>query len=240
MAKRMFYLTALSCMAISLRGSPPTIGAVVQGSHYDRAKQIATFDLVNTSHKDITAFSLLVRATFLDGTAGTWNYGGDFLPHIADTGTGALAPGATFAVEVPVGQQQLQEVTATVDLVVYADDTADVLNQSMFDTIVSARKSRAAGLQKANELLQSALADPNDPHPSLTVLAQLQALAKQHENDWQSLGLLEAATDISNAPKSPAGRSDREDAFLRTLIKTQQDRASVMSAHTQLTKGVPQ
>lgn len=231
--RRIPYLAALLCMAVSLRGSPP-IGAVIQGSHYDRTKQIATFELVNISHKDITAYSLLVRATFPDTTMGVWNYGGDFLPHIAQTGTGALAPGATFTVDVPVGQQQLQAVTATVDLVVYADDTADVLNQSMFETIVSGRKGRAAGLQKANELLQSALADPNDPHPSLTVAAKLKGLAKQYANGEQSMGLLIAATDISNAPKS-IGRSDKEDAYLRVLIKTQQDRASIMSAHTQLT-----
>jgi hypothetical protein len=237
-------LLCIIAFASTLRAaSPPApIGAVVQGSHYDPSKQIVTFNLVNTSHKDITAFSLLVRANFPDGTAGIWSYGGDFLPHIAQMGTGALAPGAVFSVNVPVGQQPLQSASATVELVVYADDTADVLNQSMFNTIVAQRKGRMLGLQKANELLQLALADPNDAHPSITVAAKLKALAKQYENNpsagEESLGLLDAATNISNAPKSAIGRSDKEDAFLRALVKTQQGRVSVMLPHTQITKVV--
>ena len=95
---RLSFLTALLCIIAftsNLRASPSgPIGAVLQGSHYDSEKQMVTFNLVNTSHKDITAYSLSVRASFPDGTAGTWSYGGDSLPHIAQMGTGALAPGA--------------------------------------------------------------------------------------------------------------------------------------------------
>ncbi len=225
-----------------LRASPP-IGAVVQSSHYDPARQIVTFNLLNTSHKDISAFSLLVRANYPDGTAGTWEYGGDFLPFMVATGNGALTPGAISAIDVPLGQQQVQTVSATVDVVVYADDTADVLNQQVFESIVSQRKGRVLGLQKANELLQNALADPNDAHPSITVAAKLKALAKQYETNpptggaFEGLGLLDAATNISNAPKS-ATRSEKEDGYLRALIKRHQDRISLMLPHTQLTKGV--
>ncbi len=227
-----------------LRASPP-IGAVVQGPpHYDTAKQIVTFNLLNTSHKDISAYSMMVRVTHPDGTASTWEYGGDFLPFMVATGKGALTPGAIFTTEVPLGQQEVQTASATVDVVVYADDTADVLNEQVFQSIASARKGRVLGLQKANELLQNALADPNDPHPSITVTAKLKALAKQYEtnppkgHEDEGVGLLDAATNISNAPKSPAGRSEKEDAYLQALVKRLQDHISLMLPHTQLTKGV--
>jgi len=109
---------------------------------------------------------------------------------------------------------------------------------------MAARKGRMLGLQKANELLQNALADPNDPHPSITVAAKLKALAKQYEMnppkgaEEEGLGLLNAATNIANAPKSPTGRSVREDEFLRALIKRHQEHIALMLPHTQLTKGV--
>lgn len=203
-----------------------------------------TFNLLNTSHKDISAYSMMVRVTYPDGTVGTWEYGGDFLPAMIATGTGAFVPGATFTVDVPLGQQQIQTASAMVDVVVYADHTADVLNEQVFASITSARKGRMLGLQKANELLQGALADPNDPHPSITVAAKLKALVKQYEtnptkgHEDDGLGLLDAATNISNAPKSPTGRSEKEDDYLRALIKRHQDHIALMLPHTQLTKGV--
>jgi len=119
-----------------------------------------------------------------------------------------------------------------------------VRNEQVFASITSARKGRVLGLQKANELLQNALADPNDAHPSITVAAKLKALAKQYETnppkgyEDAGLGLLDAATNISNAPKSPTGRSDKEDAYLQALIKRHQEHIALMLPHTQLTKGV--
>jgi hypothetical protein len=159
-------------------------------------------------------------------------------------GEGALRPGAIIAVDVPLGQQKVQTASATVDVVAYADGTADVLNQKVFEMIVAQRKGAILGLQKANELLENALADPNDAHPSITVAAKLRALAKQYETnppsgaESEAAGLLDAATNISNAPKSPTGRSEKEDSYLNALIKRHQDRISIMLPHTKLTKAV--
>jgi hypothetical protein len=244
MTKRLLCLTGLLCMiAIPLRGSP--IGAVeVQGSRYDAARQVVTLDLLNSSHKEISAYSLLVRVIRTDGTASAWEYGGDFLPFMSENnGNGTFKPGALLAVDVPVGQQQIQSTSASVDVVVYADGTADVLDQEMFATIISKRKGAMLGLQKANELLTTALADPNDPHPSLTAVEKIKALAKEYQihpptgAEFEAAGLLDATTNISNAPRSPAGRSKKEDAYLKALVKRHQDRISVMLPHTQLTKG---
>jgi len=244
MTKRLLFLTGLLYMiAIPLRGSP--IGAVVQGTRYDAARQVVTLDLLNTSHKEISAYSLLVRIIRPDGTASAWEYGGDFLPFMSEnSGNGAFKPGALITVDVPLDQQQIQSASASVDVVVYSDGTADVLDQEMFATIIAKRKGAMLGLQKANELLTTALADPNDPHPSLTAAEKIKALAKQYQihpptgAEFEVVGLLDAATNISNAPKLPTGRSEKEDAYLKTLIRRHQDRISVMLPHTQLTNGV--
>jgi hypothetical protein len=251
--KQLFLAFALLLSANFARSAP--IGAEVQSSNYDAVKGIVTFNVLNTSRKDISAFSLLVRVTHPDGTVGTWEYGGDFLPFMLDVieeghpippypGNGALAPGAISSIAVSLGQQQVQAASATVDVVVYTDDTADVRNEQVFQSIISARKGRMLGLQKANELLQNALADPNDAHPSITVAAKLKVLAKQYETNppaeakEEGLGLLDAATNISNAPKSPTGRSEKEDSYLRALLVRQQNRIPLILPHTQLAKGV--
>jgi len=218
------------------------MGAVVQSSHYDSAKQIIAVDLLNTSLKEISAFSLAVRVIHPDYTVSTWEYGGDFLPFMSEHGgAGSLQPGATITLNIPVGQQQVKSASATVDVVVYVDGAADVFNKQVFDNIIGQRKGAILGLQKANELLQNALADSSDAHPSVTVAAKLKALAVLYETtppegaEFEAMGLLNAATNIANAPKSSR---DNEESYLQALIQRHQERIAVMIPHTKLTKGV--
>jgi hypothetical protein len=242
---------------IGLWGQSPPIGAVVQTSNYDAAKGVATVRIVNTSHKDITAIALIIVITNPDGTAGSAVWGNDFLYGIISTieqgheispGSGhGIAPGATFDQAFPQSTP-ITNFRATVDVVVYADGTADVLDESVFKRIALERKGRVLALQKANELLANSLANPEDAHPSITVAAQLRGLANVLEADrqksmdepasYEALGFRVAAQAIANAPKDPTGRSAREDDYLRALAKTHSNRVSLISPHTELVKEV--
>ena len=67
MTKRLPYLTALLfLLAVPLRGSPQ-IGAQVQTWNYDPRTNMVTLEIVNTSHKDITAFNITIKETYADG-----------------------------------------------------------------------------------------------------------------------------------------------------------------------------
>src|SRR5438445_7798700 len=69
MLKRLPYLMLmlfLAVLAMALRASPP-IGAVVQTWHYDPQANIVTLQIVNTSHKDITAFNIAIKETYASG-----------------------------------------------------------------------------------------------------------------------------------------------------------------------------
>lgn len=57
-----FLVSACAFAVQSLRASPP-IGAVVQTWHYDPLTNIVTLKIVNTSHKDITAFNIAIKET---------------------------------------------------------------------------------------------------------------------------------------------------------------------------------
>src|SRR5216683_75898 len=68
MLKRLPYLIALLFLAVTVRASPP-MGAVVQTWHYDPQSSAVTVSIVNTSHKDITAYNISIKETYADGHA---------------------------------------------------------------------------------------------------------------------------------------------------------------------------
>jgi hypothetical protein len=257
MLKRLRYFMLFLTLAVPLRASPP-MGAMVQNSHYDPIKRTMTFSVVNVSRKDITAFSLQLRETFADGTEATSEFTLDFLPGMISTieqgheiepggGNGAFAPGATRNTQEFSQSPGGQKLSATVDMVAYADGSTDVLNERSFRALVLRRKGDVLAMRKVDELLRAALADPKVDHPSVTVAAQLKGLAVALQNktlsadnpeDYVGSGFVDAIQDISHAPTIPGGRSGKEDGYLLTLIRTHENRISLLLPHTQLTKGV--
>jgi hypothetical protein len=56
----------LACASVAWAPAPP-IGAVVQTWNYDPLTNTVTLQIVNTSHKDITAFNIAIKETYADG-----------------------------------------------------------------------------------------------------------------------------------------------------------------------------
>lgn len=220
-----------------------SIGAVVQSTDYDAAKGVTTVHILNSSHKEISALTLSLRVTFPDGSVSAPGvFGLDFLEGIIQ-GKGGFAPGAVHIQEFP---GQAGPVQATVDMVAYSDGTADVMNELAFKTLVANRKATVRALQKVDELMNNALADPAEQHPSARVAAELKGILaamdqqKTPEEGAAAYGseLKSAIQDLNNKPQSPLGRSDQEDNMLRALVKTHGDRITVTMRHTQLAKAV--
>lgn len=231
-----------------LRASPPRMGAVVQTTQLD-GKQI-TFGVLNTSEKEITAVSLAVVLTRPNGETATFGLGTDFIGGIIDSAMLGyeVEPGASHGIALgdvkdltfPVPEQNAT-YSASVDVVVYADATADVLNKVAFQSIVRQRKGTLLGYQKANQLMAAALANADDPHPSLTVANQLKALVDANQKkggNFIGIGLLDAAQNLRNTPRDTAGRSAQEDDHIRELITAYEGRISLLSPHTALTQEV--
>ena len=253
----LFLATILATsMLAPLRASPP-IGAVVQTWQFDAAKSQLAVRVLNTSQKDITAMSFTVFITHPNGAEVSFSWSTDFVWGIissAEQGyeieSGAshgFGAGTSRDLNIPLSPPGVS-YRATIGVVIYADGTADVLDKAAFRELVMQRKGAVLAMQKANELLVKALADPNDAHPSITVDAQLKTLAHaleadQHKNvddpaSYEALGFLVAAQDIRNTPKDPTGRSAREDDHLRMIVKTHENRISLLSPHTAVAKGV--
>jgi hypothetical protein len=61
------FVIALALGASALLHASPPIGAVVQTWHYDPLTNMVTLKIVNTSHKDITAFNIAIKETYANG-----------------------------------------------------------------------------------------------------------------------------------------------------------------------------
>jgi hypothetical protein len=236
----------LLLVALLVSGHPACsapIGAIVRGYDYDSAKRVTIIHLVNTSQKEISALSFGLQTTSADGTVsppGGNEFSLDFVNGIAQ-GKGGFAAGATFDQETA----QPGPLKATIDLVAYADGTADVLNQRAFESLIAGRKARVSALRKINELVTKALADPNEKQPSRTVLAQLQSLLaanRRHPIDGSTAyggELQNAIQNLTNLTRSP---HLLEPAFesnqLLQLVKSQEGWAAGILPHTDLVKAV--
>jgi hypothetical protein len=232
----------LSAAALAPGPSASTpMGAEVQGAEYDAARGVTTVHVVNTSHKEISAIDLAFQVTFADGTEsapGSSFRGQDFVAGITQ-GRGGFAPGAELDVEF-TGQEG--PVRAKVDVVIYADGTADVLNGWVFKSLVVNRKGTVRGMRKVDELLNAALSDPSLQHPSATVMAQLKSLyavikaggSLDEDRAGFAMELQVAIQDISHTWQSPDGRSEREDSRLRDYIVRNEEQVALLLPHTEV------
>jgi len=101
-------------------------------------------------------------------------------------------------------------------------------------------------MQKVDHLLNDALADPAEQHPSATVAAKLKSLVaaigqqKITEEGAGAYGaeLTETIQNLSNIHPSATGRSDREDNALRSLIERNNQHIPMLTRHSRLVKAV--
>lgn len=166
MQKRLPYLAlavlSLAC-TFTLRAGPP--GAVVQGWHYDPAKNALTVHVVNTSDKDITVYNLSVTVKFTDGTQSSSELYNDYLPLMASIkvspglaakyGNGTFTPGSSKDEIIlnPV-PKPISNVIAEVDVAAYSDGLVDSFNKQALAHVLARRKGELLALQKANQIIK--------------------------------------------------------------------------------------
>src|ERR1700756_4979681 len=171
MMRRLFQAVFALLLLVSFARSAPTItGAAVQTWHYDPQSHLITMRILNTSDKDITALGVAANFTFTDKA------GQDQVSHVILlpdflvqkvsldrvrgtpeeerllSGPEVLPAGGTYEEKtgVPPG---FKDFSATIDVVVYADKTAETTNPSALQVLIDTRKGRAAAIQKAQHIM---------------------------------------------------------------------------------------
>jgi hypothetical protein len=253
-----FVVTLALGASTSLLASPP-IGAVVQTWHYDPQTNLVTATVANVSHKDITAYNISIKETYADGHANSHEllceYAGRdiFVQEHKGTadeanirkqfGDGLFHPGESRNELIPV-QPSLQNFEAVVDVVAYTDQTAEATNNDALQRLVEERKASAASTRMANEIIQAALANPNDADPAATAAKEIQDRITVYEAQTHTTvdfepgvakGVVEELRKISSHPLT-----DKRNALTQYLTKSEK-RVAMFSPHAALTKiGGPQ
>jgi hypothetical protein len=168
---------------------PNTLTTVVVTWNYYPQPKMLVLHLTNISGKDITAYNLTVRNKYADGTQDDPCCGvqsssellggliaaqmakGTSFEESAERGNNIFAAGTTRDQTVPE-PKDITGVDAVVDVAVYADGTKDVANDDALKRIWAGRQRQLLALQKVNQIIQNALADPTE-HPTAAALTEL-------------------------------------------------------------------
>ena len=236
-----------------LRASP-SIGAVVQTWHYDPQTNAVSATIVNTSHKDITGYNITLKETYANGGVRNHEMLCEFLGKIVlveefkgtvdealihqQLGDGVLHPGESRN-EIFGVQPNLKDFIAVVDVVAYADQTAEATNNDGLQRLLQERRVTVASARAANEIIKAALADPHDADPAATSAAKLQDRitvwnAQQHTTLDLDPGVVKSVVDELKAISSHPSTNKR-DALTQYLAKNEK-RVATMSPHAELTK----
>jgi hypothetical protein len=248
MIRSVMYGFALVFASASWAQAPP-LGAVVQTQHYDPATNLVTLTIANVSHKDITAYNMSIKETYADGHVNNHEMMADYVGRIAlvkeyqgtpeeaivrqQLGDGLFHSGDTRQEIVGV-RPGLKDIQVVIDVVTYADQTAEATNADGLKRMIDHRKQEIASTKLADDIIKAALTDPNDASPSTTAAKKIQEQitlfkAQKHTTLDLETGTLQGVVDELK------GISSR-DALSKYLTKSE-ERISTLAPHA---KGGPQ
>ncbi len=172
------------------------MGVVIESWHYDPAQKAVILHLVNQSHKDVTAFNISILEKYADGSTsyldGTPS---DIHDHqmmedmlgllisiqlgvSSGSGKGTFVAGTSRDYPDFVGKD-VSGIDAVVDVVAYADGSADVLdNDRAFRNLTAERKGRLLAMEKVTDVTKRALADAMVSDPVSVALNELLPFAE--------------------------------------------------------------
>jgi hypothetical protein len=265
---------ALLCiLTFALQASQAQERPVVLTWDYNGQQKTLTLHLANYSGKDITAYSISISEKYADGSTnpscldGIPCFPGEKMEELLGAMVNfqlAKTEGRHGVVRVGVlvnGQapgtvdvermrrefgngKDISDVDAVVDMVVYADATADVQNERAFRQLMAMRKGQLLAMEKVNEVIKRVLADPTVDSPISAVLTELTALnnvAHQGKNlspeDTQfnqAMYLQGAVENFKNMQRWRMNMTERE--YLAQYVDGQEKRVALMSPHCEIEK----
>lgn len=217
------------------------MGLVVQSTDDNPGASVATVHLLNISNKEVTAFNLSVQQTLPDGkTFKPSAHTEDMLGAYLLKGK-AFSPNSTF--DVQMGKILVQipkpvDEKLVVDVVVYADGTAQVQNQDRFKDIMDQRTAHFRTLEKVEEAIEKVLADPAAEHPTASVVARLKAVL---EDDQKKADTDNKAIIQGNGSPGEVQLESQIRNFTRLVNRNQEAPLAEMLEHnkTELAKLAP-
>lgn len=244
---RKMLLFSLFALVIPLKAASPPIGAVVESWSIDTQNHTVTLHIFNSSAKEITAYNIKIRETYgsrvnehefstdtvalmfnIDENAGTPR-GEELQRRYGKNGT--FAPSSNHD-EVIVVQPGLTDFSAVMDTVIYADKTAESTNPDGLKRLLDARARFATTIQAGNDIIQKALANPDDPNPDQTALAQIEAFQNKGNHQAEAGAFYQIKADLKGAAIAAPlhGQSIRD--YLNNYVAKRNERATKLLEHS--------
>ena len=259
MIARCFVLDLLVAVcSIGWAQSPPIVGAAIQTWHLDSIDSttnskmnIVTVRIVNTGKKDITAFNLSVTATYPTGPS-KYQYSRDLVNttvvlerykgtafgqnFMRENGDGRIPVGGFRDEQIGV-LDGLTDFNAVLDVVAYADKTAEATSDEAFQRLVDQRKAAAAAIQKADEILRDVASDPTVTTPHAVAADKVQKFmdawrAKPHSGN-PDISLAQLTVIVHELQRTPAGTPKES---LNTLIDEKEKERAIWVDQAQLVR----
>jgi hypothetical protein len=237
-------------------------GAVVTTWKYDPDSKNVTLKIQNLSGKIITAYSVSITMTYADGSTDALPDGGASSERLEESlssliymelakgtrdeermrdGNRIFAAGSTRYDVLPQ-TKDVTNVKAVVDMVIYADCTADVQNERAFHQIVAMRKAQLLGMERVNEVMKQVV-DSGVEDPTRAVVEELTRLdlaevgkPQDPENPNQDIELRNAISSLRNAQQASKAMQLTEREYLQRLIEDNNARIALTLPHTQIIK----
>jgi hypothetical protein len=214
------------------------MGVVVKNTEENADKSLTTVHLVNVSGKEVTAFSLSVKQTLPDGKTSTSSaHSYDLLGQYLFDGK-AFSPNSTY--DALVGRAD--GTTLVVDVVIYADGTAQVQSQDRFEHLIDNRKVHFQALEKVDEAIEEVLADSAAAHPTASVAAQLKAMLDDEEkktdldNKGNKGNPSPSEVELENQIRNLTRYVNRnEEALLNEILRQNKSEIAKLAPHVQVT-----
>src|SRR5260370_15401276 len=175
-------------------------GVVIERWHFDAQHKTLTLRLVNHSHSDVTAFNISIAEKYADGSTNPSSAEGiphnlqdhqimeDMLNLMNQPDRKAFAAGTTHDYVMYGEQKYIADIQAVVDVVAYADGSADVLdNDPAFRNLVAETTGRLRAMEKGNEVAKRVLSDPMVSHPISASLNEMLPFTESLKNQRPSL-----------------------------------------------------
>lgn len=156
---------------------------------------------------------------------------------------GVFAAGTTRD-QVILEAKDISDVEAVVDMVIYADATADVQNERAFQQLMAMRKGQLLAMEKVNEVVKHVLADPMVDSPISAALTELVPLADVPEGKnrppedpaFSQTMYLQGAVKIFQTMQPWRRMNITEREYLTGYLDGQEKRVALMSPHCEIVR----
>jgi len=229
------------------------LGVVIESWRYDPHQKAVILHLVNHSNKTVTAFNISIAERYADGTTDHMDgRPNDIHDHqvmedelnrflmdgrYGNVTQSKFSAGTTKDYAMPEAKE-IADVEAIVDVVAYADGTADVQNDRAFKNLVAARKGPLLAMQKVDEIIKRVLADSMVSSPIAEVLRALRPLADAEQKnrppeDPEFFQVMSLRNDVQNIEMAQQQKTNERE-WLARYVEEQEKRIALMKPHCEI------